>query len=93
MWQPVFFMEQVLASGSARPGFRLGRAGGSRCFEKHPAGFLVQWGFDWNKPDRRVTVAGQDDLVTLLGSTNQLGQLSLGIGDRNLHSLSPERPQ
>lgn len=34
-----------------------------------------------------MTVAGQDDLVTLLGSPNQLGQLRLGIGDGYLHSL------
>jgi hypothetical protein len=46
LWQPVFFMqpvffiEEILASCSAQPGFRLGCAGGSRRFEKPPAGFL-----------------------------------------------------
>jgi hypothetical protein len=77
------------AKNSARPGFRLGCATGSRRFEQHPAGFPVQWRLDWNYPDRRVTVTGQDDLVALLGSTNQLGQLPLGISDGYLHSLPP----
>jgi hypothetical protein len=46
-------------------------------FDQCAARFAVQRRFDRDQSHCGVTVAGQDDLVALPGSTNQFGQLPL----------------
>ena len=82
-WQAVIAIEKILASCRAGPGTRFGRS--LYLFQKCTAGFAVNRLFDRDQSHHGMTVSGQDDLVALLRSANQLRQLPLRVGDGYSH--------